>query len=274
MKFNQEITYSTGEFAAHFGVKKDTLLYYDKINLFRPAGVYKNGYRYYTASQIEPFRTLLSLRELNVPVKVLQDYFQAPSPEKLAELTARQLQQVAETMQKLEQIQSLLKQISAATEEGISAEFGKTRIEVLPPVYLIYSPNTNSDLETSEEQWAEVHDDFILRTGLSGISNVGSVLSESDLMNGIYNRIDRLYAETSHRTGQLREGGEFAVFYHKGPYDHVERAYQKLFEQLQELGYMAVGDAYEEYLIAETASSNEEEYVTKIMIRVRCDSII
>ncbi len=31
-------TFTTGEFAKRFGVKKDTLLYYDKIDLFKPAG--------------------------------------------------------------------------------------------------------------------------------------------------------------------------------------------------------------------------------------------
>ena len=73
MNYKKTATYSTGEFAAHFGIKKDTLFYYDKIGLFSPAGVRDNGYRYYTSAQIEPFRTLLSLRELNVPIKTLQD---------------------------------------------------------------------------------------------------------------------------------------------------------------------------------------------------------
>ena len=48
MNRKKEKLYSTGEFAAYFGVKKDTLLYYDKIKLFCPAGVHRNGYRYYT----------------------------------------------------------------------------------------------------------------------------------------------------------------------------------------------------------------------------------
>ncbi|MCY7707070.1 MerR family transcriptional regulator, partial [Bacillus safensis] len=33
-------TFFTGEFAKLFDVKKDTLLYYDKIDLFKPAGVH------------------------------------------------------------------------------------------------------------------------------------------------------------------------------------------------------------------------------------------
>ncbi len=31
-------TFTTGKFAKRFEVKKDTLLYYDKIGLFKPAG--------------------------------------------------------------------------------------------------------------------------------------------------------------------------------------------------------------------------------------------
>ena len=104
MDYKKTVTYSTGEFAAHFGIKKDTLFYYDKIGLFSPAGVKDNGYRYYTSAQIEPFRTLLSLRELNVPIKVLQDYFRQPSPEKLSDITERQLKQIETEMAKLAQI--------------------------------------------------------------------------------------------------------------------------------------------------------------------------
>lgn len=47
--------YTTGAFAKLFGINKDTLLYYDKINLFKPAIVGENDYRYYDASQIEVF---------------------------------------------------------------------------------------------------------------------------------------------------------------------------------------------------------------------------
>lgn len=37
MSRKQEQFYTTGEFADYFNIKKDTLLYYDKIGLFSPA---------------------------------------------------------------------------------------------------------------------------------------------------------------------------------------------------------------------------------------------
>ena len=147
MKYNKKITYSTGEFASHFGIKKDTLFYYDKINLFSPAGVMENGYRYYTASQIEPFRTLLSFRELNVPIKKLDDYFRNPSPEKLESLSLSQLDQIKAEMEKLVQIQNHLTQITNALQEASEAETDKVLVQNLPPVYLLCSEKTDGQVE-------------------------------------------------------------------------------------------------------------------------------
>lgn len=268
MDYKKTVTYSTGEFAAHFGIKKDTLFYYDKIGLFSPAGVKDNGYRYYTSAQIEPFRTLLSLRELNVPIKILQDYFRQPSPERLAEISARQLEKIETEMAKLAQIREHLTQISSSLQEARNAQFSKVQIKRLPPAHLIYSRRLDGSLETSELQWSQVQDDFILKADLSGITNIGSIISEDDIHNGNFDRITCLFAESPVPTEHLREDGSYAVYYHKGPYNTVKSSYRKMLAQIKEQGYEAKGNSYEEYLIAETASEDPEDYVTKIMIRI------
>lgn len=273
MNYKKTATYSTGEFAAHFGIKKDTLFYYDKIGLFSPAGVRDNGYRYYTSAQIEPFRTLLSLRELNVPIKTLQDYFRKPSPEKLAEISARQLEKIETEMAKLVQIREHLTQISSSLQEARNSESGKVQIKQFPPVYLIHSEQLDGSLETSELQWSQVQDDFILKADLSGITNIGSIISQDDINSGNFDRITCLFAESPVPTEHLREAGRYAVYYHKGPYSTVKSAYRDILTQIKLLGYSAEGDAYEEYLIAETAAETPEDYVTKIMIKIEALSI-
>ncbi len=80
MQRRKEKYYTTGEFARFFGIKKDTLFYYDRIGLFRPEGVGENGYRYYSDAQINPFSSLLSLREMDVPLAEIQEYFRQPQP--------------------------------------------------------------------------------------------------------------------------------------------------------------------------------------------------
>lgn len=268
MKHDEKITYSTGEFAAYFGIKKDTLFYYDRIRLFCPAGVKDNGYRYYTASQIEPFRTLLFLRELNVPLKTLQEYFQNPSPQKLADMSRKQLDQIREEMEKLARIQNHLTRITGALEEADGADFGTAKLVTLPPVRLLYSRQMDASLETSEQQWENVHDDFRLRFRSLGSCSIGSVISEADLKKGNFDRINCLFAESPDQSGAVRAGGQYAIYYHKGSYSKVKLAYQQMFSQIEAIGLQPVGDAYEEYLVAETATKEEDAYVTKLLIRV------
>ena len=96
MKRKNEESYTTGEFARYFGIKKDTLLYYDKIGLFSPAGVRPNGYRYYTPAQVEAFGALRSLREMNVPIQEIREYFGSPTPARLKEMAAKQAEKLQE----------------------------------------------------------------------------------------------------------------------------------------------------------------------------------
>lgn len=268
MKHTKEITYSTGEFAKHFGIKKDTLIYYDRIGLFSPASVGDNGYRYYTASQINTFRILLSLRELKFPVKVLIEYFKSTSPEKLAEIASVQLKQIEHEMEKLTKIRLFIQNLSDSLHEAQEASFDRLIIKELPAVYLTVSKAPGNSPETTEEEWAETHDEFILNTNISNSTPVGSVIAESDILSGNFDRIRCLFAESITETDYLRTGGTFAVFYHKGAYEKVKNSYMKMLDEINKTGYEVTGDAYEEYLIAEHASDNEEAYVTRIMIHI------
>lgn len=79
-------TFSTGEFAKLVEVKKDTLLYYDQIDLLKPAGTFANGYRYYTFDQFDQFVAIQSLRAVNVPIKNIKAYFNEPNIKDLQQL--------------------------------------------------------------------------------------------------------------------------------------------------------------------------------------------
>ena len=52
--------FSIGEVSRYQKISKQTLISYDKVGLFRPAYVDpNNGYRYYSASQIDYLDTIL-----------------------------------------------------------------------------------------------------------------------------------------------------------------------------------------------------------------------
>ena len=52
--------FSIGEVAKYQNISKQTLIFYDKAGVFRPAWVDPaNGYRYYSASQLDYLDTIL-----------------------------------------------------------------------------------------------------------------------------------------------------------------------------------------------------------------------
>ena len=55
---------SSGEIANICKINKKTLFYYDQINLFKPAVVETNGYRYYTLDQIDQLSKIKALQSV------------------------------------------------------------------------------------------------------------------------------------------------------------------------------------------------------------------
>lgn len=172
-------------------------------------------------------------------------------------------------MEKLARIQKHLTRITGALQEAEEADFGTVKIVTLPPIRLLYSRQMDASPETSEQQWEAVHDDFRLKFRSLGSCSIGSVISEADLKKGNFDRINCLFAESSDPPGTVRTGGQYAIYYHKGSYRRVKLAYRQMFSQIEAIGLQPVGDAYEEYLVAETATKEEDAYVTKLLIRVR-----
>ena len=268
MKRKQEKLYSTGEFAKYFGIKKDTLLYYDKIGLFSSMGIKGNGYRYYTTSQIDLFGTLLSLREMNVPIKEIQAYFQNPSPEKLSEMAKIQIEKIEREIKKLQEVKVLFHNIVNIMEEVEGAILGQLEIKQLPDEWFIYSKQNESDFQTSIQEWQDICGEFVQEINIKGTAMIGSILTVEDMRKGQFRRIDRLFVKSENQVGEVREGGMYAIFYYKGTHDSIPEIYPYILSEIKRKGFEIVGDAYEEYLITELATNKEEDYVTKVVIKV------
>ncbi len=268
MERNKERYYTTGEFAKYFNIKKDTLFYYDSIKLFCPAKIENNGYRYYTSAQISTFWTILSLREINVPIKVLQEYFKEPSPKYLNEIATEQIKKINEEMKKMRKIKMLLVGISSAIKEAENAILEQVTITTIPNQRIIYSKKNNIATDILNEQWEMLYDDFVQERELSGSTYVGSVITKENLQKGQFGYIDRLFTISTDKSGIIREGGTYALFYHKGNYDSISLIYPYLISEIKRLGYSIIGDAYEEYLIYELATNCADDFITKIIIKV------
>ncbi|WP_434301855.1 MerR family transcriptional regulator [Clostridium botulinum] len=262
-------TFTTGEFAKRFGVKKDTLFYYDRIGLFKPAGISDNGYRYYTIPQFDIFWVIQSLRDLNFPLKSLDNYLKAPSPQDLIELSKNQLNKVDQEIEKLIQIRSILNRIVLQSEEALDAPLDKVILMDLGEETILYSDKNTLKSDTTNEEWSSYYEEFFKKTELKGPAFIGSVIDKNDLLSGRFGRIDRLFVRMDKPDATIKPAGLYAVTYYKGSYESIVDFYEVFMREIREQGLTICGDAYEEYLLNVLATQNSRDFVTKISVAVK-----
>ncbi|WP_315971237.1 MerR family transcriptional regulator [Clostridium botulinum] len=262
-------TFTTGEFAKRFGVKKDTLFYYDKIGLFKPAGISDNGYRYYTIPQFDIFWVIQSLRDLNFPLKSLDNYLKAPSPQDLIELSKNQLNKVDQEIERLIQIRSILNRIVLQSEEALNAPLDKIILMDLEEELILCSDKNTLKSDTTNEEWSSYYEEFFKKTELKGPAFIGSVIDKNDLLSGRFGRIDRLFVRMDKSDATIKPAGLYAVTYYKGSYESIVDFYEVFMRKIKEQRLTICGDAYEEYLLNTLATQNSKDFVTKISVAVK-----
>lgn len=74
MEGNFQTHLTSGQFAKVLGISKDTLFHYDRLGILSPEFTAENGYRYYSINQIDVFKVIAILKELEMPLKEIKEY--------------------------------------------------------------------------------------------------------------------------------------------------------------------------------------------------------
>jgi DNA-binding transcriptional MerR regulator len=129
------MSYTVQKLATLAGISVRTLHYYDEIGLLRPAGVKKNGYRYYEEAELLQLQQILFFRELDFPLEDIKRVLSSPAfnmsealrdQKKLIELKKTRLTKLVQTIDKT------LKKINKQTimkDEELYGNFSKEEME-------------------------------------------------------------------------------------------------------------------------------------------------
>lgn len=151
-----ETRYTVGQVSRITGVPKDTLLYYDRINLFKPKYVdSKTKYRYYTYEQFWHLDIIICCRNLNVPLATIREILNAEDNQKIIELLkehqkyaktmSRYFAQVSEDIEWYEEQYNLIKNASESTEVSV---------RYFPEKKVIYAEN-EENIKEYHVKWME-----------------------------------------------------------------------------------------------------------------------
>lgn len=112
---------SISEMAKLHGITRQTLIYYDNIDLFKPIKVEPNGYRYYSSYQIPYLREICFLRSMDVSIKEILDHFKERTPLKEKELLEKQKEYIITKIAKLNKIRTYLTEKINSYQEAVEA---------------------------------------------------------------------------------------------------------------------------------------------------------
>ena len=262
------IKLTPAQFAKLHGINKRTLHYYDNIGLFSPAEKGENGYRYYDISQSVVFEYILMLKELNMSIDEIKNYYKTPTPENFLEIAEIKENEIDREIENLRRIKNILKtrkeQLNICKnlkgEEIRVEESRQEKISILP--YDFSEDNISALFSYIKDKWKIEQ----IRMGIGSFISLDKVKAKNfEKYDGIYT-----YEAEGISCGNtvIKPGGKYLCGYQKGTWDKAPIMYEKLLKYAEDNDITLTGFVYEIGL-NEFAISEPEEYVTKFMVKIK-----
>ena len=266
--------YKTGEVAKMFSIKKDTLFYYDRSGLF--ATKYRKGntrYRYYDSSQIKILDTILSLREMDIPIEQLRQYLEDINNNSFLDLMELENKKLDAKIQDLTIKRKIIAELSKKMKKAMECEYDKLYIIEEMPRYYLSLPIKKRG-KSIEEDWNKAYEEFWNSVDSNEIITNGSILPKENFLAGKYSELSYITGFTIRKSDKSTCKGLYANFYIKCAYSDLVNKYKLFQEALSKEGYMPVSDVHEEYIITSLSEKNEENFVTLLSVMVEKGSTL
>lgn len=267
--------FTAGEFAAFHGISKQALLFYDKIGLIKPAYVEEsNRYRYYSAKQMEILDTISILKEVGMPLSEIREYMENRSVKGAISLLEKENRKLEEKIKKQIHVNSRIKaKIAQLKEADCISATDSVKYEYVKKRYLyaeeVEPPYAAFDTDMAVKALFEA----ALAEKIEHNYQIGCVVPLKKIAGGRFTEFSKVYTVMekplrSDRTFIVEEG-LFAVFYHKGAYEQTPDTYTRALAKIREDGYIISGDSFEDSIVDNLTAGNDDDYLTKISIRVK-----
>ncbi len=242
--------YKITEVAKIFNISRQTLIYYDRIDLFKPKYIdEENSYRYYVEEQFFQLRFILTLKRAGFSLGEIQEYTKTRSPGESLEYLEEKERSVTEKIVALEASRDMIRSKIREAKNITLGESGRPEFIKFQErrVFLVDLGDTFSFEEydrafhslsdmmknlgiDNNEYVEEITRECVEEKDYMGIKNLGFFIPDSFEM-----------VEGERRIG----GGTYATLLHRDTWLNIGESYEKLVDFLEKEGYEMVGDPVE-----------------------------
>lgn len=266
---NNRVFYTPHQVASFYSIKKDTLLYYDRIGLFSPAVRKENGYRYYSADQLDELDTILSLRDLGFSIPAIKSSIENLGPASFISLLEAEEDSIRKKIASYRSLLNVISTIKASVNEAKKAEKGKLYTAYFSAQHVIRIPIEDEGcFHTSDRAWEEAYRRLLSQADGKVLINIGSIVRLDEAKAWLGEVCREVYATYGKPSGATIPAGKYAYMFFSGPLSHLRSFYTRFLDALKDAALTPVSDIYEELVISATVTRNEEEYVTKLSVRI------
>jgi len=262
---------TAAEFAAFCGVTKDTLLWYDKQGILKPAAKGANGYRYYSSRQFFDLSTIMTLKQTGNSLKEILAFQQEHSYEELQKRFAEKSGQLDTQLRELTRMKCLVDairenlalagQFPMDTPELIRQDTEYLAITQIPEGYGWF------EKEPGEYVFAHIR----AYQGMDGVSQypLGTILAGAGLNSSAPEEIAYFYpAEPGVCPGLWEKpAGLYVRIFYRGNYGRITNALKLAADYMKQNGLFIHGPIYEYDCVTYLAKS-EEDHVQMLLIPV------
>ena len=145
--------YKISEIAKTFGITRETLIYYDSIDLFKPHSIDKEtGYRYYSDESISDLYFITMLKKTNFSLKEIKEYINCTNTQDSIQLLNNKLKQIKKNIELLQHSETVISEKINEIEKISDAEgcipfFESIRVT---PTLLLHIEEPKSETELFE----------------------------------------------------------------------------------------------------------------------------
>ena len=276
--FNAEL--KAGEFAQRCGVKKDTLIHYEEINLLKPSFYKGNGYRIYRAHQLFRFDVITTLKKAKVPLNEIREFMENQSTDGFLEMLHRYQGLLEEEMERLRRMLNLMCRVDSTLQHAKDVPLEVLEVEDVPEEYVFASPIVIREHNPIEllYQFRE-HNLACLEKGVFDAYPVGEIVELMDLKGENEKKAYRpLYycSLLPHRVDMpelfVKPAGTYVSWYCKGSYvTMIREKYNRFLHLVAKAGYRMVGFLYQFDQINYVEESDADQYIHKFSVRIERD---
>lgn len=267
---NSEIFFSTGDFASLCNVSKQTLFYYDKIDLLKPAHKDDNGFRYYSLTQCDTMFLIESLKEMETPLKEIKTFIDDTNPDSMIDLFTKKSDQISKKIEALQSIKNSIEKKVTLTKDAQQQDFSEIHLQDSELEYLYVSDQL---IFGNEDHTKKLISNFYRQSinVLNEKYTIGVILNKEDFNESTENNFKHLFVRTEYTTLLplvKKEEGQDVVAYHIGEYDKMHHTFDEI-EAFIEAHQLKIKDKiYCEPIYDRISVSEPSQYVTKITVPV------